>query len=575
MFCRLLVLLPIALAEFSCQKKAAGPLPRYAVVRFENLSGDPSLEWTGRAASEILPVSLASAMDGPVLNAEALERLAPALGSRPAAAPGISSERAEAVLAGATRIFTGYIERVAGAIRVVATEEDPGSGRSIRVTAAEDPSLLGAMGKLARGISPGARPWLTTNENAARLFTTALETAPDAAAGDLEQATRMDPDFGPAWLALVRLDLARGDRSGAAGVIDEARRHKLDALTLAKLDLESALVKGEPARIAAERRISALSPADTVLLRSVAQSESQSGQFAAGAVDWKRLTDAVPGDPLAWNDLGYARSYAGDYAGALAALQQYARLRPADVNPLDSIGDLNYSFRRFGDAAASYLLASAKDPAFEHNGDLYKASWAKFSAGDRAGADALFAQFRSAREKAGDPLIALIAADWLYRTGRTGEGVGALRQAVAATRQAGLRTNGDAQLAVWDLLAGDRAKAAEDAAAIGPAANGPILITRFVTLPSATAAEWEARADRMLPGPGLAVLRPLALGYALLLDGKREAALPVWEKIAAQSRATDFFVQAINTRLHGKQLDHAVVPNPNEVNPFAAVLDRL
>jgi hypothetical protein len=187
----------------------------------------------------------------------------------------------------------------------------------------------------------------------------------------------------------------------------------------------------------------------------------------------------------------------------------------------------------------------------------------------------LFAQFRGAREKAGDPLIALITAGWLYRTGRSGEGVALLRQAVAATPQAALRTNGDAQLAIWDLLAGDRAKAAEDAAAIGPTANGPILITRFVTLPSATAAEWEARADRLPAVPGMAALRPLALGYALLLDGKREAALPVWEKIAAQTRATDFFAQAINTRLHGKQIEHPVLPNPNEFNQFAAVLDKL
>ena len=42
--------------------KADEPKPRYAVVRFENLSGDPSLDWTGRAAGgETLTVSLAGA----------------------------------------------------------------------------------------------------------------------------------------------------------------------------------------------------------------------------------------------------------------------------------------------------------------------------------------------------------------------------------------------------------------------------------------------------------------------------------------------------------------------------------
>jgi Tfp pilus assembly protein PilF len=577
-FCRRpFVFLLIASAEFSCQKKAVGPPPRYAVVRFENLSGDPSLEWAGRAASELLPVSLAGAMDGPVLNAAALERLAPLLGARPAAAPGISSERAQAVLAGATRIFSGYVDRAGGAIRVVANEEDVPSGKSLRVVSAEDASFLDAIVKLAREVSPRARPLPTGNENAARLFASALETPADAAKGDLEQATRMDPDFGPAWLALARVEMVQSDRSAAASVIDQARLHKLDALTLAGLDLEAAMLKGEPAaaRIAAERRIAALSPADTTLLRSVAQSEIEAGEFAAGAADWKKLTDALPGDSLAWNSLGYARSYAGDYAGALAAFREYARLRPADANPLDSMGDLNYSYRKFGEAAASYLQASAKNPAFERYGDLYKAAWAKFNAGDRAGADALFEKFRAARDKANDPLTVLFAADWLYRTGHPEDGVKSLRQAVASTAQAALRANGYSQLAVWDLLAGDRAKAAADAAAAGPVASTPALIARFSALPSAPPAEWETRAERMLAGPAVAGLRQLALGYALLLDGKREAALPVWGKIAAQTRATDFFIHAIDTRLRGKQLDHPLLPDPNAFNQFAALPERL
>jgi tetratricopeptide (TPR) repeat protein len=571
------ILLLIALAELGCQKKAAGPPPRYAFLRFENLSGDASLDWTGRAASEILPVSLAGALDGPVLNADGVERLAPALGVRSATAPGISSEHTQAVAAGANRIVSGYVERVGGEIRVVATEEDVANGAALQVDSAEDPSYLGALGKLAREISPKARPLPTTNDNVVRLFATALDSAPETAEQDLEQAARLDPDFGPAWLALARIEISRRDLSGASQVIDEARRHKLDALTAANLDLEDATLKNEPPieRVAVERRIATLSPADIALLRNVAQNEIEAGEFAAGAADWKKATDASPDDPAVWNSLGYARSYAGDYPGALAALQEYARLRPADANPLDSMGDLNFSFRKFSQAAASYLQASAKDPAFQSYGDLYKASWAKFRAGDKAGADALFAKFRDARTKAHDPLIALPAADWLYRTGRPEEGVKMLRQAVAAAGQTQLRPDGYTQLAIWDLLAGDRAKARKDAAAAGTAVSAPLLIVRFASLPSAPAAEWDARADRMLPGPAMAALRPLALGYALLLDGKRDAASQVWDQVMAQTRATDFFVPAIGSRLRGKQLEHPLLPDPGAFNPFLALLDKL
>ncbi len=97
-----------------------------------------------------------------------------------------------------------------------------------------------------------------------------------------------------------------------------------------------------------------------MLLRSVAQAETDEGDFAAAAADWNKLAETLPNEPLTWNALGYARSYAGDYAGALTALREYARLRPAEANPLDSMGDVNYSFRKFGEAAAELSAGERK-----------------------------------------------------------------------------------------------------------------------------------------------------------------------------------------------------------------------
>ena len=105
-------------------------------------------------------------------------------------------------------------------------------------------------------------------------------------------------------------------------------------------------------------------------------------------------------------------------------------------------------------------------------------------------------------------------------------------------------------------------------------AGSGVLLVRFAALPSASAEEWKTRSERMIP-PAMASLRPLALGYALLLDGKREAALPVWEEIVRASSATDFFVRAIYTRLQGKQLERPLLPDPRNFNPFRAVLDQL
>jgi tetratricopeptide (TPR) repeat protein len=577
-FCRLgtfaLLILLVA-----CQKKAENaPPPRYAVLRFENLSGDPGLDWTGRAISESLPVSLTKALDGPVLGSAALNRFAPALGARPASAPGASSERTEALAAGANRVISGYLERAAGQIRIAATEEDLSTGKSLRVVEATGTSTMAALDQLARGLSPQARHSITSNESALRAYATGLESLPAVKADLLEQAVHLDPNFGVAWVTLAGVDLALGARAAAEDVIERARHQKLDPLSQASLDMGEANLQGDRgAAVAGMRKVVSLSPGDTALLRSLAEVETAAGEFGAAAGDWKKATAALPNDPLAWNSLGYTLSYAGDYAGALAAFREYERLRPKDANPLDSIGDLNYSFSRFSDAAASYLQAHAKQSAFEQSGDLYKAAWAKFRAGDKQGADSLFSQFRTERAKANpsDQLIELLSGDWLYRTGREREAIAALRKVVSETGSAPLRTDARAQMTLWDLIQGDRTQAAKDAASIGPAVTGaPLFMARFAALPSAPAAEWELRADKMAR-PGQAALRLLALGYALVLDHQRVAALPVWERIVKASPATDFFSRAIYARLQGKVLERPLLPDPVNLNQFSCILERL
>jgi tetratricopeptide (TPR) repeat protein len=288
-----------------------------------------------------------------------------------------------------------------------------------------------------------------------------------------------------------------------------------------------------------------------------------------------KVTASAPDDVLAWNSLGYVRSYAGNYAGAIAAVQQYDRLRPKDANPQDSLGDINYQFRRFKEAAANYLEAYKRQPDFEQGGDLYKAAWAKFEAGDKAGADAVFSQFRTARTKSAGEVTNLLAADWFFRTGRPADAFSLARGVAPTTSSAPLRTDLLAQLVIWDLLQGDRTAAAKDAAGIvSQTSSAPVFIARFAALPSAPAAEWQARAAKMV-APNMSALRDLALGYALLFDGKRDAAIPVWEQIVRNAGATDFFTHAILTRLRGGTLPRPLLPDPNNLNQFAGILDKL
>ena len=587
LYLRVLPVLLLPVLFTGCGHKQSGAPAHYAFIGFENLSGDASLDWVSVGAGEYLSRSLRGAMASPtddsapgdVLSPDAVNRANQTLGARADNAPAISVARTGAQIAGANEVIAGYVARTPSAIRITASEENTATHKIVRTVSATAPSPFEALNLLAHEFSAQAGPPPTGNAEAFRLFSTALQGTPAAAAPLLERAVALDPGFGRAWVTLARVFTAEGDRPHAADVIERGRAQKIAPLDHAWLDFESAALSGDrSASLAAMRKVTDLDPADTGLARNLAAAETAEGNFSQAAAVWKRLTANAPGDVNAWNQLGYTLGWSGDYAGALGALREYARLRPGDANPLDSEGDVHYWFGKFADAAASYSAAYAKAPGFLNGGESYKAAWAKFLAGDKAGADASFAKFREAREKAKDPQIDLFAGDWLYRTGRGKEARALLTgsQRKATAEPPALLAGTAAQLALWDLLAGDRAAAARDLAGGGTSANTPgSLIVRFVAMPTASAAEWEARAAHLLAAPQLAALRTTALGYALILDGRKQAAIPVWEEIVRQSNGSDAFPRNILARLKGQRVEHPSPPDPVNLNEFNAVLDRM
>jgi tetratricopeptide (TPR) repeat protein len=567
------LLLSLTLGIAGCGQKAAGSPPRYAVIRFENLSGDAALEWTGRAAAEVLTRTLAGVLDGPVLARTAVLRLGNALGPRPVTVPGISTERTAAESSGATHLIAGYIEKSGAGVRIVATDTDLASGKIVRTLSASDQSPLKALTRLSGAFSPKAGKPQTQSEEALRLYCMSREQAPDQALPGLEGAVTADPRFGNAWVALAESLEARGNRQAAEEVIARARQQQLEPLDTAYLDFQSATLQGNQGGLLnALKRISDLSPGDTALIRSLAEAQTNQGQFAEAAASWKKLTRVIPNDPDALNQLGYSLAWSGDYPGAVAAMKEYARIRPNEPNPGDSLGDVHYMYRKFPEAAQVYLQNHSKFPGFLEGGELYKAAWAKFMAGDAKGADAVFAQYRKLREKA--PGTALVEADWLYRTGRRKEAVTGLRKAVDETENPAEKAVFHGQLAVWDLLAGHRPEADLDSKAIGAPTNPAAFLVRFTALPSASVAEWEARAKQMLPAPAAAPLQKLAVAYALMLDGKQDAAMPLWKQISEEAKPTDFAMRAVWPMLKGGQPKLALVPDTRTLNSFAAVLEK-
>jgi hypothetical protein len=101
------------------------------------------------------------------------------------------------------------------------------------------------------------------------------------------------------------------------------------------------------------------------------------------------------------------------------------------------------------------------------------------------------------------------------------------------------RSRAESQYAFWLFATGDRTGASAHAdaairASQSPETRGVAILCRFLALPSATAAEWTARANTMLGGMP-PQFRESALAYALALDRHPAEAIPLLERMFAAS----------------------------------------
>lgn len=154
-----------------------------------------------------------------------------------------------------------------------------------------------------------------------------------AAQESFEAALRLEPGYGPAWVALARTWLA----TGAAEAVAEARAALDRALSLDPEDadalaLESHLLRSHDwdwrgAEAAALRALE-FKPGDAALMSNAALARLALGRFEQAVA---LLEDAARRDPLNLSvgiQLGVAQEFAGQYDPALSSYRRVAGLYP-------------------------------------------------------------------------------------------------------------------------------------------------------------------------------------------------------------------------------------------------------
>jgi Flp pilus assembly protein TadD len=502
-----------------------------AVLRFENLGPDPSADWMGRAFCEVLTSELSDAPNLILIPASRLHAYAAAFGARPASAPGISTERPAALAAGASRLVYGDYTAHPGRVDVHVTVEDPASRQMTRVLSVSAADVYRAATALALQISPSIRPYATRNTATLRAYATALESDGAEAIPQLEQAIAADANFGPAYELLAQLKAQHQDLAGAEAVLQSAlsRGDSIRAPDRARIQVEQAdLRRDAPAQLQALIALTASAPRDAAAWHSLGDNLMAAHDYGKSADAFRKAVNLDADDVTAWNQLGYASAYAGDLPAGMNALRRYQSLRPADSNPLDSMGDVNLIGGRLREAEEYYLEADKRNSGALNHADLFKAAMARLMTGDISGADSLAKRLADARDAAHDPQAPVFRAEWLWLSGRRKQ---ACQQMEAAARSAVQPLSGRAynELALWYLMRGDRTAATRAVEQAQP--PGTAGITRFLLQPPASPAEWTRRAAIAVPNPAAATVRETLVSTAMLLESEFAPASPLLRQL--------------------------------------------
>ena len=367
---------------------------RFAVLVFENLTGDPSLDWMEAAAPSIIASDLGATRAGSV---------------------------ADAYLLNATHVIHGTYTSRGFEISVENAARHKLSGfRTYKGP------LLAVMNAAAKEISPSARAFSATREDAVDAW----------GHRDFEKAVALDPGFGAAWLAWIETLAQRGDTAQASSVAAQAlaRSDLRSDLDRARIELLAAtLANDPPRRAAAFARIAKLTD-DPASRLALAEAELNARNFDAAVSAYQSALEANPNDPATLLSLGYAQAYEGKLDAAQETFEKYGRQPGQKTNSLDSLGEGYFMNGRFTDAEKYFLEVHQSDPAFMNGIALLKAAYAHWMAGDLKGADAIAAKYFR------DPWN---EASWLYATGRR-------EQALAKLQSVSDRRLIDRQAAVWN-----------------------------------------------------------------------------------------------------------------------------
>jgi serine/threonine protein kinase/tetratricopeptide (TPR) repeat protein len=356
-----------------------------AVLYFNNLSQDQSLNWLDTGLTDMLTTNLAQVKGLDVLSTE---RVMSAVQRATKDGKSLDPAQAQSVArdAGADAYITGALLKIGPTqLRLDVRAQDSSTGKilfSDKLEGQDLQSIFGMVDRLTANLAasflpsadqPQKAPEIeqasTSNVEAYRHYQLGVDYARRFfvadAARELEEAVRLDPQFALAYLRLGNEYTLMGDLKRAreaAAKVEQLQSHlpRYEQLSVQALE---AFRSGDPeAEMAARQELVSEFPRSTMDRGIQAHQLSFYGKRAQ-ALDLLQqglALDPKNEDLLNFETYEYAKG--GDINRSLAADDLYISVRPGDPNPYDTRGDALFISFRDDDAVAAYRKALELKP---------------------------------------------------------------------------------------------------------------------------------------------------------------------------------------------------------------------
>jgi eukaryotic-like serine/threonine-protein kinase len=366
-----------------------------AVLYFNNLSQDQSLNWLDNGLTDMLTTNLAQVKGLDVLSTE---RVMSAVQRASKDGKSLDPAQAQQVArdAGADAYITGALLKMGPSqLRLDVRAQDTASGQILFSEKLEGQDVQGIFGMVDRLTASLASSFLpaaeqpqkapeieqasTSNVEAYRHYQLGIDYGRRFLTSDsireLEEAVRLDPQFALAILRLSDQYALEGDLRRSNELVlkvdqMQSRLPRYEQLSLQALN--AARSRDFEAEVAVRQQLVSEFPRSTIDRGIAATYLTLLGKGSQGLEMLQQGLALDPKNEDLLNFQSYELAKEGDFNGALAASAAYMAIRPSDPNPLDSRGDVLYLAGRDDEAVASYRKVLELKPDFGDSGEYLK-----------------------------------------------------------------------------------------------------------------------------------------------------------------------------------------------------------